>query len=199
MKVEDDVKMEPEPSSDENEPTERPDRVFASEPTGPKLLPPAKGTISTGPQIKVANDSLTSQSNLSLLSKSGKSAMEKAAEEAAPGVEPASDLFADIFQNEKDLKALDSIVSVARQPALVDNEEDEPLVGVMSDSDEDASSSSSGVIEVVPVSSAVSEEVGIMSSSDESSRDEEIAEEEGGGGDIRKNVESTLGGNYYSI
>ena len=196
MKVEDDVKMEPEPSSDENEPTDRPDRVFASEPTGPKLLPPAKGTISTGPQIKVANDSLTSQSSLSLLSKSGKSAMEKAAKEAAPGVEPASDLFADIFQNEKDLKALDSIVSVARQPALVDNEEEESLVGVMSDSDEDASSSSSGVIEV-PVSSAVSEEVGIMSSSDESSRDEEIAEEEGGGGDIRKNVESTLGGNYY--
>jgi hypothetical protein len=87
-----------------------------------------------------------------------------------PVVEPQSDLFADIFQNEKDLETLDSIVNVARQNSRVANDDDEEsLVGVMSDEDD---SSSSGVSDVVIVGDNNDEGVvGIMSSSDESSRD----------------------------
>ncbi len=89
-----------------------------------------------------------------------------------PLVEPQSDLFADIFQNEKDLETLDSIVNVARQNSRVENEDDEEsLVGVMSEEDD---SSSSGVSDVVIVGDNNDEGVvGIMSSSDESSRDGE--------------------------
>jgi hypothetical protein len=87
-----------------------------------------------------------------------------------PVVEPQSDLFADIFQNEKDLETLDSIVNVARQNSRVENEDDdESLVGVMSDEDD---SSSAGVSDVVIVGDDEGV-VGIMSSSDESSRDGE--------------------------
>ncbi len=91
-----------------------------------------------------------------------------------PVAEPQSDLFADIFQNEKDLEALDSIVNVARQNSRVENEDDEEsLVGVMSDEDD---SSSSGVSDVVIVGDNNDEGVvGIMSSSDESSRDGEVS------------------------
>jgi hypothetical protein len=85
-----------------------------------------------------------------------------------PVAEPQSDLFADIFQNEKDLETLDSIVNVARQNSRVEKEDDEEsLVGVMSDEDE---SSSSGVSDVVIVGDDDEGVVGIMSSSDESSR-----------------------------
>jgi hypothetical protein len=89
-----------------------------------------------------------------------------------PVAEPQSDLFADIFQNEKDLETLDSIVNVARQNSRVENKDDEEyLVGVMSDEDD---SSSSGVSDVVIVGDNDDEGVvGIMSSSDESSRDGE--------------------------
>ncbi len=89
-----------------------------------------------------------------------------------PVAEPQSDLFADIFQNEKDLETLDSIVNVARQNSRVENEDDEEsLVGVMSDEDD---SSSSSVSDVVTVGDNNDEGVvGIMSSSDESSRDGE--------------------------
>ncbi len=87
-----------------------------------------------------------------------------------PVAEPQSDLFADIFQNEKDLETLDSIVNVARQNSRVEKEDDEEsLVGVMSDEDD---SSTSGVSDVVIVGDNNDEGVvGIMSSSDESSRD----------------------------
>jgi hypothetical protein len=88
-----------------------------------------------------------------------------------PVVEPQSDLFADIFQNEKDLETLDSIVNVARQNSGVANEDDEEsLAFVMSDEDD---SSSSGVSDVVIVGGNDEGVVGIMSSSDESSRDGE--------------------------
>jgi hypothetical protein len=91
-----------------------------------------------------------------------------------PVAEPQSDLFADIFQNEKDLETLDSIVNVARQNSRVENKDDEEsLVGVMSDEDD---SSSSGVSDVVIVGDNNDEGVvGIMSSSDESSRDGEVS------------------------
>jgi hypothetical protein len=104
-----------------------------------------------------------------------------------PQVEPQSDLFADIFQNEKDLETLDSIVNVARQNSRVENDDDEEsLVGVMSDEDD---SSSSGVSDVVIVGDNDEGAVGIMSSSDESSRDGEDS-----CGDKRKDS-SILGNN----
>jgi len=92
-----------------------------------------------------------------------------------PQVEPQSDLFADIFQSEQDLAALDSIVKVARQKSP----DEESLVGVMSDEDD---SSSSGVSIIGPgVGDDEEGSVGIMSSSDESSRESEEA-----AGDQRK-------------
>jgi hypothetical protein len=107
-----------------------------------------------------------------------------------PVAELQSDLFADIFKNEKDLETLDSIVNVARQNSRVENDDDEePLVGVMSDEDD---SSSSGVSDVVIVGDNNDEGVvGIMSSSDESSH-----EGEDSCGDKRKDT-SILGNKIF--
>jgi hypothetical protein len=86
--------------------------------------------------------------------------------------ETTTDLFADIFENERDLDVLDSIVGRARQqlpPGDYDSS-----VGVMSDTGDD--SSSSDVCEKVAADVLhpfIEEDVGVMSSSDDSSRDSE--------------------------
>ena len=168
------IKSEPEPLVEEDE-QPRSGGFAVNGSSFPKVQRPAK---SVGDSKKALGRGAAKKPTvIEKRPESIKKAAEKnvaAASTAVSGTlhatEKPDDLFADIFQSDRDLEVLDTIINRARQSPI-----DEAAVGVMSDSDDDDGSSICEISEVTTprvgtghVHDDDEEEVGVMSSSGDS-------------------------------